>query len=61
MYGSTDDPIASRISCRNKSDAYRQKMQTKEITMQDIADQLGTIHYEVACGLGQRIPREYQE
>ncbi|EGP4891299.1 alanine racemase [Enterococcus faecium] len=33
----------------------------KEITMQDIADQLGTIHYEVACGLGQRIPREYQE
>lgn len=33
----------------------------KEITMQDVADQLGTIHYEVACGLGQRIPREYQE
>ena len=39
------------------------KARRKELkmTQKDIADQLGTIHYEVACGLGQRIPREYQE
>lgn len=30
------------------------------IRLQDIADQLGTIHYEVACTLSERIPREYQ-
>ncbi|MDR3156464.1 MAG: alanine racemase [Lactobacillales bacterium] len=29
----------------------------REITMQDVADHLGTIHYEVACLLGERIPR----
>ncbi|MGM9902710.1 alanine racemase [Enterococcus sp. 10A9_DIV0425] len=33
----------------------------EEITMQDVADQMETIHYEVACILGPRIPREYQE
>lgn len=35
--------------------------QQAKITMQDVADQLGTIHYEVACVLEHRIPREYQE
>lgn len=37
------------------------KNQEKEITMQEVADQMGTIHYEVACILGTRIPREYQD
>ncbi|MHC5269157.1 alanine racemase [Enterococcus sp. LJL98] len=30
------------------------------ITVQEIADYLGTIHYEVICLLSERIPREYQ-
>lgn len=34
--------------------------QGEEITMQEIADHLETIHYEVACTLSERIPREYQ-
>ncbi|MGX7197902.1 alanine racemase [Enterococcus olivae] len=29
------------------------------ITLQDVADHLGTIHYEVACLFSERIPREY--
>lgn len=33
--------------------------QNQVITLQDIADHLGTIHYEVACGLTARIPRKY--
>ena len=37
------------------------KNQEKEITMQEVADQMSTIHYEVACILGTRIPREYQD
>ncbi|MBF8807300.1 MAG: alanine racemase [Enterococcus lacertideformus] len=37
------------------------KNEEKEITMQAVADQIGTIHYEVACILGTRIPREYQD
>lgn len=32
----------------------------EQITLQDIADQLETIHYEVACLLSARIPREYK-
>jgi alanine racemase len=32
----------------------------KEITMQDVADKLDTIHYEVACTFSERIPREYR-
>jgi len=32
----------------------------ERITMQDVADQLGTIHYEVACTLSARVPREYK-
>lgn len=32
----------------------------KEITMQDVADYLNTIHYEVACTLSERVPREYK-
>ncbi len=37
------------------------KNQDQVIAMQDVADQLETIHYEVACILGTRIPREYQK
>lgn len=33
--------------------------QQKTITMQDIADHLETIHYEVACTISQRVPRKY--
>lgn len=33
--------------------------QEQEITVQEIADYLGTIHYEVICLLSERIPREY--
>ncbi|MGG5370463.1 alanine racemase [Enterococcus sp. AZ196] len=33
----------------------------QEITMQDVADHLGTIHYEVCCMLSERVPRIYQE
>ena len=29
------------------------------ITLQDIADYCGTIHYEIACGFAPRIPRVY--
>ena len=32
----------------------------KEITMQEVADHLGTIHYEVCCMLSERVPRIYQ-
>lgn len=31
------------------------------ISMGDLADQLGTIHYEVACALAARVPRVYTE
>lgn len=31
------------------------------ITLQDIADYCGTIHYEIACGLAPRLPRVYTE
>ncbi|OTN77662.1 alanine racemase [Enterococcus sp. 8G7_MSG3316] len=34
--------------------------QGQQITMQDVADQLDTIHYEVACTLSSRVPREYK-
>lgn len=33
----------------------------QSITMQDIADYLDTIHYEVSCLLSERVPRIYQE
>lgn len=33
----------------------------QRITMQDVADHLGTIHYEVCCMLSERVPRIYQE
>lgn len=32
----------------------------KQISLQDIADHLDTIHYEVACLIATRVPREYQ-
>lgn len=31
----------------------------KKITVQDVADYLGTINYEVVCTLSERVPREY--
>ncbi|MHC5246907.1 alanine racemase [Enterococcus sp. LJL90] len=31
------------------------------ITMQEVADYLGTIHYEVACTISDRVPREYRK
>lgn len=37
------------------------KNQDNEITLQDVADHLDTIHYEVACLLSERIPRDYQK
>lgn len=30
-----------------------------EITMQEIADKMDTIHYEIACGISSRVKREY--
>lgn len=33
----------------------------REITLQDVADYCGTIHYEIACGLAPRVPRIYQD
>lgn len=33
---------------------------TDEITMQMVAEQLDTIHYEVGCIFSERIPREYR-
>lgn len=35
------------------------KNEKKEITMQMVAEQLETIHYEIACTFSERIPREY--
>jgi alanine racemase len=32
-----------------------------EITMQEIADRIGTINYEVLTSLGERISRVYKE
>ncbi|BCA86557.1 alanine racemase [Enterococcus saigonensis] len=32
-----------------------------EITLQQVAEKLETIHYEVACGISPRVPREYIE
>lgn len=37
------------------------KEMDQEITLQMVADQLDTIHYEVACGISARVPREYRE
>lgn len=33
----------------------------EQISLQDIADHLGTIHYEVACLISPRVPREYRK
>lgn len=33
--------------------------QNAQITLQDVADQSQTIHYELACILGERLPRKY--
>ncbi|MGP4115620.1 alanine racemase [Levilactobacillus zymae] len=31
----------------------------QQITLQDVADYCGTIHYEIACGFTSRLPRHY--
>ncbi|MDT6979980.1 alanine racemase [Levilactobacillus zymae] len=31
------------------------------ITLQDMADYCGTIHYEIACGFTSRLPRQYRD
>ncbi|WP_429970526.1 alanine racemase [Fructilactobacillus sp. Tb1] len=36
------------------------KQAGKEITLQQVADQCGTIHYEIACGFTERLPRVYK-
>ena len=33
----------------------------ERITATDWADQLGTIGYEIVCGIGERVPRVYIE
>lgn len=33
----------------------------EEITFGEIADKLGTIHYELSCAVGKRVPRVYRE
>lgn len=35
--------------------------QGQRITMQEVADYLETIHYEVACTISDRVPREYRK
>lgn len=35
------------------------KDKDKEITLQEVADYLDTIHYEVICSFSERIPRKY--
>ncbi|HJF29859.1 MAG TPA: alanine racemase [Ligilactobacillus saerimneri] len=32
-----------------------------QITAQDVADYVGTIHYEILCGLSHRVPRVYRD
>lgn len=36
------------------------KQGEQEITLQQVADQCNTIHYEIACGFTERLPRVYQ-
>ncbi|MGX7420502.1 alanine racemase [Carnobacterium gallinarum] len=36
------------------------KSQQDEVTMQELAEHLDTIHYEITCGLTARLPRVYQ-
>ncbi|MDR2431032.1 MAG: alanine racemase [Candidatus Margulisbacteria bacterium] len=33
----------------------------EEITAQELADLTGTIDYEIMCGIGKRVPREFKE
>lgn len=47
-------PIGTKVTLIGKN-------KEMEITMQEVAEYIGTIHYEVACLLGERIPREYKE
>ena len=35
------------------------RQRDQEITVDDLASWIGTINYEVVCGLSERVPREY--
>jgi alanine racemase len=37
------------------------KQGTAEISLEEVAERIGTITYEVCCALGRRVPRCYQE
>ena len=45
-------PVGTKVTLIGKN-------QGNEITLQEVADYLGTIHYEVICLLSDRIPRDY--
>lgn len=45
-------PVGTKVTLIGKN-------KDQEITMQEVADYLGTIHYEVICLLSDRIPRVY--
>lgn len=45
-------PVGTKVVLIGKSNG-------KEITVQEIADKLNTIHYEVLCGISQRVKRIY--
>lgn len=47
-----DFPVGTKVTLIGKN-------QAQEITMQEVADYLDTIHYEVICLLSDRIPRVY--
>lgn len=47
-------PVGTKVTLIGKNGG-------KEITMQQVADYLETIHYEVACLLSERVPRMYRE
>lgn len=49
-----DYPAGTKVTLIGKSGE-------KVISMQDVADYLDTIHYEVACMISDRVPREYKK
>ncbi len=47
-------PVGTKVTLIGKNGGH-------EITLQQVAEKLETIHYEVACGISPRVPREYIE
>ncbi|PAB01033.1 alanine racemase [Enterococcus canintestini] len=47
-------PVGTKVTLIGKNG-------NQEVTLQQVADKLETIHYEVACGFSSRVPREYIE